>query len=100
MALSIFKKPQCLIENDKDGRLQVVPQCIEELNQLDKPFVVVSIAGLYRTGKSYLMNRLFGKSEGKIFIVLRIPAIVIHEGKANVIKHCTSVDETGSTEPS
>ncbi len=65
MELNVFEKPQCLIENGFDGRLQVVPECIEELELLDKPCVIIAIAGLYRTGKSYLMNRLAGKTEGK-----------------------------------
>ncbi len=66
MALKIFQEPQCLIETDEGGKLRVVQECVDELNRLDKPFVIVAIAGIYRTGKSYLMNRLAGKTSGKI----------------------------------
>ncbi|KAB1269144.1 Guanylate-binding protein 1 [Camelus dromedarius] len=34
------------------------------LSAITQPVVVVAIVGLYRTGKSYLMNKLAGKSKG------------------------------------
>jgi hypothetical protein len=37
---------------------------LEELKKIEHPLVVVSIVGLYRTGKSYLMNRLAGLKKG------------------------------------
>ncbi|XP_075799099.1 guanylate-binding protein 6-like isoform X2 [Microtus pennsylvanicus] len=55
--------PICLVENQKD-RLSVNPKAIEILNKISQPVVVVAIAGLYRTGKSYLMNRLLGQNHG------------------------------------
>ena len=64
--LSIFKEPQCLIYTGKDGKLKVNSDLIAELESLQKSLVVVAIAGLYRTGKSYLMNRLAGKTDGKL----------------------------------
>ena len=33
---------------------------------LQKSLVVIAIAGLYRAGKSYLMNRLAGKTKGSV----------------------------------
>ncbi|KAJ8332782.1 hypothetical protein SKAU_G00416780 [Synaphobranchus kaupii] len=57
-------EPVCLIENDKDGNLRVVPQAVEILKQIDQFVVVVAVVGLYRTGKSYLMNKLAGKRKG------------------------------------
>ncbi|KAJ8332793.1 hypothetical protein SKAU_G00416890 [Synaphobranchus kaupii] len=57
-------EPVCLIENDKDGNLRVVPQAVEILNQIDQLVVVVAVVGLYRSGKSYLMNKLAGKRKG------------------------------------
>ncbi len=61
----IFMEPQCLIDVGKDGKLHVVQHVISQLEALNKPLVVVAIAGLYRTGKSYLMNRLAGRRDGK-----------------------------------
>ncbi len=65
MVLKIFEEPRCLIDTSDEGGLQAVQEYIEELKSLDKPLVIIAIAGLYRTGKSYLMNRLAGKTEGK-----------------------------------
>ena len=63
--LRIFKEPACLIYTGLDGKLKVDDGCISELESLNKPLVIVAIAGLYRTGKSYLMNRLAGKTNGE-----------------------------------
>ena len=56
-----------MIDTSENGKLQVVPNIVQEVSTLDKPLVIVAIAGLYRTGKSYLLNRLAGKSNGNIF---------------------------------
>ncbi|XP_041091294.1 guanylate-binding protein 1-like [Polyodon spathula] len=56
--------PVCLIENSSTGQLRVNQQALEILSQIDQPVVVVAIVGLYRTGKSYLMNKLAGKRSG------------------------------------
>ncbi|KAJ8289777.1 hypothetical protein GJAV_G00005220 [Gymnothorax javanicus] len=56
--------PVCLIENDKDGNLHVLPEAAEILRRIDQRVVVVAVVGLYRTGKSFLMNKLAGKSKG------------------------------------
>ena len=63
--LGIFQEPQCLVDTGKDGKLQVQSSLITELESLQKPLVIIAIAGLYRTGKSYLMNRLAGKTDSK-----------------------------------
>ncbi|XP_011932426.1 PREDICTED: guanylate-binding protein 7 isoform X1 [Cercocebus atys] len=55
--------PVCLIENTK-GHLVVNPEALEILSAITQPVAVVSIVGLYRTGKSYLMNKLAGKNKG------------------------------------
>ncbi|XP_060552759.1 guanylate-binding protein 3-like [Ruditapes philippinarum] len=62
--LQIFERPQCLLETDKDGFLTIVKETAEEMEQITSPVNVVAIAGLYRTGKSYLMNRLAGETAG------------------------------------
>ncbi|KAM6168495.1 guanylate-binding protein 4 isoform 2-T2 [Erethizon dorsatum] len=55
--------PICLVENDKE-QLMVNPKAIKVLQTITEPVVVVAIVGLYRTGKSYLMNRLAGQNRG------------------------------------
>ncbi|XP_046902447.1 guanylate-binding protein 1-like [Hypomesus transpacificus] len=59
-----MKEPVCLVESDREGRLHVVPAAQDILNQIDQHVVVVAVVGLYRTGKSYLMNKLAGKNKG------------------------------------
>uniref|UniRef100_A0AAZ3R3I3 GB1/RHD3-type G domain-containing protein n=1 Tax=Oncorhynchus tshawytscha TaxID=74940 RepID=A0AAZ3R3I3_ONCTS len=59
-----MKEPVCLIENDSHGKLRVVRSALDILDQIDQHVVVVSVVGLYRTGKSYLMNKLAGERKG------------------------------------
>ncbi|XP_044847492.1 guanylate-binding protein 1-like [Mauremys mutica] len=56
--------PICLMENSPAGELRVQQEALRVLAEISQPVVVVAIAGLYRTGKSYLMNRLAGKRTG------------------------------------
>ncbi len=63
--LAIFREACCLVFTDDENKLKVNEEVAEQLRSLDKPCVVVSIAGLYRTGKSYLMNRLAGHTNSK-----------------------------------
>ncbi|XP_073693973.1 guanylate-binding protein 4-like [Garra rufa] len=57
-------KPVCLIDRHSDGKLCVQQSALQILEQIQQPVVVVAVVGLYRTGKSYLMNRLAGKQTG------------------------------------
>ncbi|XP_072505097.1 guanylate-binding protein 1-like [Notamacropus eugenii] len=59
----LMPAPVCLIENDK-GELIVNQKSLEILSSITEPLVVVAIVGQYRTGKSYLMNKLAGKKSG------------------------------------
>ena len=59
-----MRGPECLIEN-VNRRLLVNPKALKILSAIRQPVVVVAIVGLYRTGKSYLMNRLAGKNKGE-----------------------------------
>ncbi|KAI1887375.1 hypothetical protein AGOR_G00189650 [Albula goreensis] len=59
-----MEEPVCLIENTTSGELQVNQEALDILSSIRQPVVVVSIVGMYRTGKSYLMNRLAGKRSG------------------------------------
>ncbi|XP_038180259.1 guanylate-binding protein 6-like isoform X3 [Arvicola amphibius] len=63
MARPQMMAPICLVENHKD-QLSVNQTAIDILNNISQPVVVVAIVGLYRTGKSYLMNRLAGQNQG------------------------------------
>ncbi|XP_037010322.2 guanylate-binding protein 6-like isoform X1 [Artibeus jamaicensis] len=55
--------PICLVENISE-RLSVNQEALQILDQISQPVVVVAIVGLYRTGKSYLMNCLAGQNHG------------------------------------
>ncbi|XP_017652440.1 guanylate-binding protein 1-like [Nannospalax galili] len=56
-------EPMCLIENVK-RQLRPNQKALGILSAITQPVVVVAIVGLYRTGKSYLMNKLAGKKTG------------------------------------
>nr|XP_048309660.1 guanylate-binding protein 2-like isoform X7 [Myodes glareolus]XP_048309666.1 guanylate-binding protein 2-like isoform X7 [Myodes glareolus] len=55
--------PVCLIENS-DQELVANQEALDILYFIKQPVVVVAIVGSYRTGKSYLMNKLAGKQKG------------------------------------
>ncbi|XP_068120894.1 guanylate-binding protein 3-like, partial [Hyperolius riggenbachi] len=57
-----MEEPVCLIENK--GTFVANPEAISILSKVNQPVVVVAIVGLYRTGKSYLMNKLAGGTKG------------------------------------
>ncbi|RXN34795.1 guanylate-binding 1-like protein [Labeo rohita] len=59
----LMPSPICLVEN-VNGSLSIRKDAIEFLSRINEPVVVVSVVGLYRTGKSYLMNRLAGQQSG------------------------------------
>uniref|UniRef100_A0A8C2FIH0 GB1/RHD3-type G domain-containing protein n=1 Tax=Cyprinus carpio TaxID=7962 RepID=A0A8C2FIH0_CYPCA len=46
------------------GKLYVKESALQILQKIEQPVVVVAVVGLYRTGKSYLMNRLAGTQTG------------------------------------
>nr|XP_003478973.1 guanylate-binding protein 5 [Cavia porcellus] len=56
-------EPLCFIENTEE-KLVVKQEALSILSAISQPVVVVAIVGLYRTGKSYLMNKLAGKNKG------------------------------------
>ncbi|KAF3819652.1 hypothetical protein GH733_015161, partial [Mirounga leonina] len=55
--------PICLVENN-NMHLSVNQTAIQILERISQPVVVVAIIGLYRAGKSYLMNHLAGQNRG------------------------------------
>ena len=56
--------PICLVEN-KNAQFSVNQKALQILENISQPVVVVAIVGLYRTGKSYLMNHLAGQNRGE-----------------------------------
>ncbi|XP_074786104.1 guanylate-binding protein 7-like [Athene noctua] len=56
--------PVCLIENRPTEGLVVQLEALRVLSKITQPVVVVAITGPYRTGKSYIMNRLAGQRKG------------------------------------
>ncbi|XP_045705494.1 guanylate-binding protein 6-like [Phyllostomus hastatus] len=63
MSGSNMMAPICLVENINE-QLSVNTEALQILDQISQPVVVVAIVGLYRTGKSYLMNCLAGQNHG------------------------------------
>lgn len=62
--LKVFQGPLCFIRNDKTGRLSICKDVMEEISTIEDTINIITIAGPYRTGKSYLMNRLAGVKKG------------------------------------
>ncbi|KAM6330435.1 guanylate-binding protein 1-like [Alca torda] len=56
--------PVCLVENTPVKGLVVRQEALQVLSEITQPVVVVAITGPYRTGKSYLMNRLACQRKG------------------------------------
>ena len=54
-----------LIFADETKRLRFNDEAIAELQKVDHDVNVVAVVGLYRTGKSLLLNRLAGENNGK-----------------------------------
>ncbi|KAL3670163.1 hypothetical protein V7S43_004478 [Phytophthora oleae] len=46
-----------------DGSFEIAPEAVSYLQQIRGDIAVVAIAGLYRTGKSYLLNLLLGRDQ-------------------------------------
>ena len=62
--LKIFKEPVQLISADETKRIRFNDAAIVELQKVDHDVNVVAVVGLYRTGKSLLLNRLAGINNG------------------------------------
>ncbi|KAI7809836.1 putative interferon-induced guanylate-binding protein 1, partial [Triplophysa rosa] len=63
----LMSAPVCFIENAEKEKLLVRKEAQDSLNGINVPVVVVSIVGLYRTGKSFLMDLLAGQQSGFTF---------------------------------
>jgi len=49
-----------------DGRFQVDKRAISVVSKIKEPIAVLSIAGLYRSGKSFLLNQILNRSDGYV----------------------------------
>lgn len=67
---NIFIRPQCLIDTNEEGHFVVEPSVLDQLRGLDGDVIVVAVVGPYRTGKSYLMNRLCGHCTGRFSLLV------------------------------
>ncbi|KAM8962446.1 guanylate-binding protein 1-like [Pelodytes ibericus] len=63
-AVQPMTNPICLIENIAGKKMLVNPEAQKILEKISQPVVVVSIVGPYRSGKSYLINKLAGEAQG------------------------------------
>ena len=61
--------PKRLVYSDKMG-LKIDKSTLDILKNINAKVTVVTIAGPYRTGKSYLMNRLAGQNTGKFVVCI------------------------------
>lgn len=59
-----MQKPIQFISIDKEGRCELTKEAESLISDITENIAVVCVAGLYRTGKSYLLNRLLGRQDG------------------------------------
>jgi hypothetical protein len=59
-----MNKPVQFISIDKDGTCLLTEQAEKIITNIEGNLAIVCVAGLYRTGKSYLLNRLLGRQDG------------------------------------
>uniref|UniRef100_UPI00358FB40E guanylate-binding protein 1-like n=1 Tax=Myxine glutinosa TaxID=7769 RepID=UPI00358FB40E len=62
--MALFREPLPFIVTDANGGLVLVEETATKLATISRNLVVVAIAGRYRTGKSFLLNRLAGSQHG------------------------------------
>ena len=62
--LKIFHESVCLISTNRNLTLKIEEDAVRELESIDKEVNVVAITGLYRTGKSVLLNQLARRNDG------------------------------------
>lgn len=52
-----------ITQDDETGEYKVASEAVSLLEKIEAPLAVVAIAGLWRTGKSYLLNHFSGAAE-------------------------------------
>ena len=60
----MLNKPIEFIKISSSGKCTITEEAIEMLSKIESNLAVISIAGIYRSGKSYLLNRLLGRQDG------------------------------------
>ena len=68
--LKIFNEPVQLISAGETKRIRFNDAAIAELQKVDHDVNVVAVVGLYRTGKSLLLNRLAEADNGNFIVVI------------------------------
>lgn len=57
--------PLIFVDPADPKKFEINPEAKAFLNSIDKPIAIISVAGMYRTGKSYLLNRVvLSRQEG------------------------------------
>eukprot|EP00002_Diphylleia_rotans_P039769 TRINITY_DN930_c0_g1_i1.p1 TRINITY_DN930_c0_g1~~TRINITY_DN930_c0_g1_i1.p1 ORF type:complete len:385 (-),score=79.47 TRINITY_DN930_c0_g1_i1:979-2133(-) len=60
-----MEEPLPLVSLNEDAqKFEVHPEAYAKLASIEDPVYVVAIAGLYRTGKSFVLNQLAGRTDG------------------------------------
>ena len=59
-----MNKPIEFIKIDNAGKCALTEEAEKMLLKIDSNLAVICIAGIYRSGKSYLLNRLLGRQDG------------------------------------
>lgn len=57
-------KPLILVDIDEREQLTINSDAVKLLKSIDKEVYVIAIAGPYRSGKSYILNRFFHSQKG------------------------------------
>ena len=60
----MLNKPIEFIKISSSGKCTITEEAKEMLSKIENNIAVISIAGIYRSGKSYLLNRLLGRQDG------------------------------------
>lgn len=58
MDSAFVEEPIQLISFNEEGKIEVNPLALRILREIPKPISVIGVAGSYRTGKSFLLNRI------------------------------------------
>lgn len=66
-----------LLKSNSCDQLELIEDTLAQLSKVPAPIVVVGVAGLYRTGKSYLLNLLAGETRGWLRLNLRMATGVV-----------------------
>jgi hypothetical protein len=59
-----MNKPIQFISIDKDGTCALNPEAEKIISNIQENVGIICVAGLYRTGKSYLLNRILNRQDG------------------------------------